>query len=193
MMLRRLRLAALLLLLFVMTFAAPASVEAQARGSRTSKASKGARSVAKSNRAKGAHKRPSKSKPTTSLFGAKGSKANRNQGKWKSRRTLTAKDTGLKDHAARHSDASPKEYLQLGQKNVSHGRMLKGGGKHGKARYHIRKLRSGDFSMTITNTRGQILSIDTWKSPGTPLTRAAIERGLAASGVTPPKGFWKRL
>ena len=112
---------------------------------------------------------------------------------WAKRRTFKPGDSGLKDHAARHSDQSPAKYLERGQANVAKGRMLKGGGKYSKARYYVRKLGKDSYSVTITNHRGKILSIDTWKAGGTPLRREAVERGLKASGVTPPKGFWNRL
>ena len=193
--LQRLRTAALVLLVLVLALALPESADAQRHAARSGKAKTSAaakmKAAAKTGRTGGSAKSASRSKTTTSLFGAKGAKGTK--AAWKSRRSFTAKDSGLKDHAVRHSQLSPAAYLQLGQKNVSQGRMLKGGGQHTDARYHIRKLSSGDFSMTITNKRGQILSIDTWKTPGTPLTRQAIERGLSSSGVTPPKGFWKRL
>lgn len=125
----------------------------------------------------------------TGLVGTKAKKSSI----WKSRRTLSSTDSGLKNHASRHSELSPKDYLKLGQANIRHGKTLKGGGRHADARYHIRKLPTGEFSMTITDKRGKILSIDTWKTPGVPLTREVIERGLKASGVTPPKKFFSKL
>ncbi len=147
---------------------------AKAHSSRSTKPSKRSR-------------KPTSRKAQTSLRGAKLSAS------WKSRRVQNSSDTGLKNHASRHSELSPKEYLALGKANISHGRALKGSGRNQGGHYHIRKLPSGEFSMTITNARGKILSIDTWKSPGAPLTKAAIERGLSASGVTPPKKFWSKL
>lgn len=186
--LRRLRPAALLLLLLVAAWAMPSGADAQVR---RVKVTKQPRKVTKQ-RGKASARRstrgPNSRKATTPLrFGKKGAAP------WRKRRTQTATDTGLKDHASRHSQLSTNAYLALGQKNVSHGRMLKGGGRHSNARYHIRKLAKGDFSMTITNKKGNIISIDTWKSQGTPLTKATIERGLRSSGVTAPKGFWKKL
>ena len=178
----------LLLLLLVASWALPTSAHA-----RTAKTNKN--NVAKQSKAKQRGKvtarrsaRASSRKATTSLrLGKKGAAP------WKKLRTQSATETGLKDHASRHSELSPTAYLAQGQKNVSHGRMLKGGGRHSNARYHVRKLAQGEFSMTITNKKGSILSIDTWKSQGAPLTKSTIERGLRASGVTPPKGFWKKL
>jgi len=112
---------------------------------------------------------------------------------WKKRRTLEEGDTGLKDHARRHSDLDPEEYLRRGQDNIEHGRMLKGGGKHPDARYYVRKVGEDQYSVTITDQKGQILSIDTWQHGGTPMTRKTIELNLSKSGVTPPKGFWEKL
>lgn len=182
----RLRPVGLLLLLLLAAWCMPSDAQAQARGAKGSKA-KVSKQRGKAS-AKRNTSRPSNRKATTSLrLGKKGAAP------WQKRRTQKAADSGLKDHASRHSQLSPKEYLQLGQTNVSRGRMLKGGGRHVNARYHIRKLDTGDFSMTITNKNGKILSIDTWKSQGAPLTKEAIERGLRSSGVTTPKGFWKKL
>jgi RHS repeat-associated protein len=111
---------------------------------------------------------------------------------WKSRRTQSH-DKGLKDHARRHSTVSPPEYLARGQQNVASGRMLKGGGRSPKSRYYIRKVGEDQYSMTITNHRGQILSVDTWSKNNAPMTRAQVVDGLTKSGVTPPSGFWESL
>lgn len=185
--LRPIRLLLVGLLLTLMAMGLPAEASAQGRSARMSKSA--------SHRAKGQPKvksakdRTGRSRTaTTSMLAAKKGTA-----KWQKRRTQTSSDTGLKDHASRHSTVTPAEYLALGQKNISDGRMLKGGGKHKNARYHIRKLESGSYSMTITNKTGKILSIDTWKSEGAPLTREALEKGLRASGVAAPKNFWNRL
>ncbi|MEQ6969455.1 RHS repeat-associated core domain-containing protein [Pectobacterium polaris] len=70
-------------------------------------------------------------------------------GEWKSGRTFKEGDSGLKDHAQRHSDLSPKKYLERGKKNVSHGSLLKGGGKNPDAKYYVRKLGDNDYSVTI--------------------------------------------
>ncbi len=187
--LRHLLFAGLLFSFLVSSWGPPPGALAQGRSARASK------SKAVNHRAKAAKKfsssqtRATSSRQTkTSLLAAKKGNA-----PWQKRRAQQSGDTGLKDHASRHSELSPKQYLQLGRKNVSRGRMLKGGGRHADARYYIRKLNAGDFSMTITNKRGQILSIDTWKSKSTPLTRESIERGLRSSGVTTPKNFWKKL
>lgn len=175
-----------LLLVVVCALAIPAGANAQ----RVRPAKSRARSskVVSTKASARRSKNPSSRRATTGLVGAKAKSS-----VWKSRRTLSSSDSGLKNHASRHSELSPKDYLTLGQANIRLGKTLKGGGRHADARYHIRKLRSGEFSMTITNKRGKILSIDTWKTPGAPLTREAIERGLTASGVTPPKKFWSKL
>lgn len=114
-------------------------------------------------------------------------------GEWKSRRVFRDGDTGLKDHALRHSDLTPPAYLRRGQQNIREGKMLKGGGAFPDAKYWVRKLGDNEYSLTITDHKGQILSIDTWQNGGTPMNRAAIEKGLSRSGITPPKGFWESL
>ena len=187
-----------LLLVLAMSWAQPRFAEAQRPMGRTSKSQvsgQRARTVAKfSSASRRTTSKPSSRTSTTTLRAAKTGKAGKaSQAQWQKRRTFDAHDTGLKDHASRHSDLGSEAYLQLGQKNVSHGRMLKGGGRHKDARYHIRKLDGGDYSMTITNKKGRIVSIDTWKSEGTPLTKEMIERGLKASGVTAPRKFWNKL
>ena len=113
--------------------------------------------------------------------------------KWKSRRSFQEGDTGLKDHARRHSDLSPEDYLRKGQKNILSGRKLKGGGKYSDVNYYIREVDDNSFSMTITDKKGDILSIDTWQQGGTPMTQQDIIKGLEKSGVTPPKGFWEKF
>lgn len=114
-------------------------------------------------------------------------------GKWKRRRTHQPDDKGLKDHARRHSDVSPGEYLKRGQETIAKGRVLKGGGRYPNARYHVRKVGDDAYSVTITDKRGEILSIDTWKHGSAPLTKARVIDALEKSGVTPPKGFWEKL
>ena len=42
--------------------------------------------------------------------------------KWKSRRSLKDGDSGLKDHARRHSDLPPEKYLEHGKKKISKGK-----------------------------------------------------------------------
>ncbi|MDP9769252.1 UNVERIFIED_ORG: RHS repeat-associated protein [Atlantibacter hermannii] len=111
---------------------------------------------------------------------------------WKSRRTFKKGDSGLKVHARRHSNLTAEEYLSLGRKNITDGRMLKGG-KYRNARYHIRKIGEDNYSLTIADKNNKILSIDTWKNGGAPLTKVDILRGLEKSGVTPPKDFWEKL
>ncbi|MDZ3870104.1 hypothetical protein T4A61_24605 [Escherichia coli] len=67
------------------------------------------------------------------------------------------------------------------------------GGKYPDARYHVRKVGDNSYSITITDKNNNILSIDTWKKGGNPLTKDDVMRGLENSGVTPPKGFWEAL
>lgn len=179
---RQLRLPGLVLLLAVFLYSGVADARQRSRNGRNTKAKVAARSKGK----KAAHKRSNSPTAKTSLVGAKGAK-------WKSRRTFSASDTGLKDHAKRHSTATPKEYLARGHQNIQKGVAIKGGGSFRGTKYHFRKLAKGDYSMTITNKRGEIVSIDTWKSPGKPLTRDAIERGLKASGVQMPKRAWDKF
>jgi len=112
---------------------------------------------------------------------------------WKKRRTLNSKDTGLKDHARRHSNLTPEAYLRRGQKNISHGKKLKGGGRAPESDYYIRRIGDDDYSVTITDRKKQILSIDTWREGGKPLTKQKVAQELERSGVTPPKGFWEQL
>ncbi|WP_146043369.1 RHS repeat domain-containing protein, partial [Pectobacterium odoriferum] len=112
---------------------------------------------------------------------------------WKSRRTFKDGDSGLKDHARRHSDLSPEKYLERGKRNVSHGSLLKGGGRSPSDNYYVRKLGDNDYSVTITDKNNKILSIDTWKDGGLPMTQDKIIKGLSRSGITPPKGFWGML
>lgn len=118
---------------------------------------------------------------------------NDNAGEWKSRRKFKEGDSGLKDHARRHSSGSPKDYLQRGQENIRKGKMLKGGGKYPDARYWIRRVGPNEYSLTITDRRGQILSIDTWQKGGTAMDLETVLEGLSKSGVTPPKGFFESL
>ncbi len=112
---------------------------------------------------------------------------------WKSRRSFQEGDTGLKDHASRHSDLSPADYLAKGQLNVSQGKMLKGGGKYPDVNYWVRKTGDDQYSLTIVDKSGKILSIDTWQHGCVPMTKADILNGLKKSGVTPPQGFWESL
>ena len=112
---------------------------------------------------------------------------------WKSRRTFQDGDSGLKDHARRHSNLPPKEYLAKGKLNVTQGKRLKGGGKYPEVKYWIRKTGDNQYSMTIVDKKGKILSIDTWQHGATPMTKSDIIKGLEKSGVTPPKGFWEGL
>ncbi|WP_225923826.1 RHS repeat-associated core domain-containing protein [Pseudomonas shahriarae] len=112
---------------------------------------------------------------------------------WKSRRSFKKNDSGLKDHARRHSNLSPTQYLKRGIKNITHGKALKGGGKAPDARYHVRKTGEDAYSVTITDKKGQILSIDTWQKGGASMNKADITHGLSRSGVTPQKGFWESL
>jgi len=109
---------------------------------------------------------------------------------WKSRRTQNSGDSGLKDHARRHSDMSPKQYLEHGKRNVTEGQVLTGG-KYPDAKYHVRKVGDDKYSVTITDRNGKILSIDTPKQGGAPLTQQKLNDWLKNSGVTPPKNFWK--
>ena len=88
---------------------------------------------------------------------------------------------------------TPTEYLRRGRENIQSGQMLKGGGRHSDAQYWVRKVGDDDYSLTIANRRGAMLSIDTWRSGGDATTRETVERGLARSGVTPPRGFWEGL
>jgi RHS repeat-associated protein len=107
--------------------------------------------------------------------------------------------TGLKDHARRHSDKSPSEYLKQGQQNIKEGKMLKAGGRDAEARYWVRRVGKNEYSVTITNKKNTIKSIDTWRNrnPKTDqlnkLTKQHVMKGLEKSGVTPPKGFWDSL
>src|SRR5665213_150397 len=68
-------------------------------------------------------------------------------GGWKSRRKMGPGDSGLKDHAKRHSKLAPNKYLERGQLNKSKGKMLKGGGKYPNARYYIRKIGPNEYSI----------------------------------------------
>jgi RHS repeat-associated protein len=108
---------------------------------------------------------------------------------WKSRRTQSSGDSGLKDHARRHSDMSPKQYLEHGKRNVTEGRVLTGG-KYPDAKYHVRKVGDDKYSVTITDKNGKILSIDTPKQGGAPLTKQKLDDWLKNSSVTAPKNFW---
>ncbi|MFL1416414.1 RHS repeat-associated core domain-containing protein [Pseudomonas fildesensis] len=112
---------------------------------------------------------------------------------WKSRRAFKKGDSGVKDHARRHSNLSPARYLKRGKTNITHGKVLKGGGRAPDARYHVRKIGEDDYSVTITNKKVEILSIDTWQQGGASMNKADIARGLSLSGVTPPKSFWESL
>ncbi|UVO08497.1 hypothetical protein LW347_00325 [Pectobacterium polonicum] len=47
--------------------------------------------------------------------------------------------------------------------------------------------------MTITDKNNNILSIDTWKDGGLPMTKDKVIKGLSRSGITPPKGFLELL
>ncbi len=109
---------------------------------------------------------------------------------WKSRRRFRDGDSGLKDHARRHSDLTPDAYLRRGQENVLFGKRLKGGAKYPKANYYVRRVGPDAYSVTITNNRGEIISIDTWTHGGVPISKAIIIKGLERSGVTPPKDFF---
>ena len=106
--------------------------------------------------------------------------------RFKKRRTLTANDTGLKNHAQRHSSLSPSQYLKRGIKNITDGKMLKGT----RGNYHIRKLGDNSYSITITDKMNRILSIDTWSSGGAKISKDMVIKGLEKSGVTAPKGFF---
>ena len=106
--------------------------------------------------------------------------------RFKKRRTLTANDTGLKNHAQRHSSLSPSQYLKRGIKNITDGQMLKGT----RGNYHIRKLGDNSYSITITDKMNRILSIDTWSSGGAKISKDMVIKGLEKSGVTAPKGFF---
>ncbi|WP_275039398.1 RHS repeat-associated core domain-containing protein, partial [Pectobacterium wasabiae] len=114
-------------------------------------------------------------------------------GEWKSRRTFKNGDSGLKDHARRHSNLSPEKYLERGKRNISDGSLLKGGGKHPDTKYYIRKLGDNDYSVTIADRNNKILSIDTWKKGGTPMTQDDIIKNLNNNGIAPPNGFWEAL
>ncbi|MBI6636173.1 hypothetical protein YA0871_26340, partial [Pseudomonas paralactis] len=108
---------------------------------------------------------------------------------WKNRRTFRDGDSGLKDHARRHSNLTPEEYLKRGKRNITHGRRLKGGGKYPNANYYVRKIDEDNYSVTITDKNNKILSIDTWRGPDAPMTKNDLITGLKRSGVTPPKEF----
>ena len=112
---------------------------------------------------------------------------------WKSRRAFQEGDSGLKDHARRHSNLSPPDYLARGQANVAGGKFVKGGGKNDGIRYYIRKLGEDSYSITITDKNGGILSIDTWSQGGSVITKNDILKQLRKSGATPPNGFWENL
>ncbi|WP_157697597.1 hypothetical protein [Caballeronia calidae] len=103
-------------------------------------------------------------------------------------------DHGLKNHAGRHSNLSPTDYLERGKRNVTDGKVLKGGGRDSNARYHVRKVGDDAYSVTITDKKNQILSVDTWSKEGKEMSREYVEEKLATtSGVTAPKGFWESL
>ena len=113
-------------------------------------------------------------------------------GDWKKRRTLNQNDTGLKNHAQKHTNLSPKKYLARGQKNISEGILVKGGGHRSNANYFFRKIGNNEFSMTITNKKGQILSIDTWRYKGV-LTQSEILKGFRNNGINPSIDFWNNF
>ncbi|WP_329600430.1 RHS repeat-associated core domain-containing protein [Lysinibacillus sphaericus] len=114
-------------------------------------------------------------------------------GNWKQRRTFQDGDSGLKDHASRHSNLSSEDYLKRGQKNISDGALVKGGGKRQDADYYIRKLGENEYSITITNKKGEILSIDTWSNEGSPITAKKIGDMLSKGGNTLKKNFWDQF
>lgn len=70
---------------------------------------------------------------------------------------------------------------------------MKGGGSHPNVKYFVRKTGDDSYSMTIVDKNNKILSIDAWQHGGVPMTKKDIVKGLEKSGVTPPKGFWKRI
>ncbi|MDR5759998.1 RHS repeat-associated core domain-containing protein, partial [Caballeronia sp. LZ035] len=118
--------------------------------------------------------------------------------RWKKRRSHKGMDRhndhGLKNHAERHSSLSPRAYLERGERNVTDGKMLKGGGRDSKVRYHVRKIGEDAYSVTITDRKNQMLSVDTWSMGGKSMSREYVEGKLATtSGVTAPKGFWESL
>jgi hypothetical protein len=112
---------------------------------------------------------------------------------WKSRRTQVEGDSGLKNHASKHSDLSTKEYYKRGLKNIEKGELVKGGGSRQGAKYYIRKVGDDSYSITITNKKGGILSIDTWASPGGTIPRSKIESKFVSDGIAFPKNFWSRF
>lgn len=64
--------------------------------------------------------------------------------------------------------------------------MLKGT----RGNYHIRKLGDNSYSITITDKMNRILSIDTWLSGGSKISKDMVIKGLEKSGVTAPKGLF---
>ncbi|MGE8036309.1 hypothetical protein [Lysinibacillus sp. NPDC093692] len=76
------------------------------------------------------------------------------------------------------------------KKNISDGVHVKGGGKRQNADYYIRKLGENEYSITITNKKGEILSIDTWSKEGSRITAEKIEDMLSKGGNTLNKNFW---
>jgi len=113
--------------------------------------------------------------------------------KWKSRRSFKDGDSGLKDHARRHSNLSPEQYLERGKQNILKGKALKGGGRSPDVKYYVRKVGDDAYSVTIADKSNQILSIDTWKKGGESMTKIDIMKGLKSSGITPPQNFWSAL
>lgn len=97
-----------------------------------------------------------------------------------------------RDHAHRHSNLSPAEYLDRGRQNVTDGVQLKGG-KYPDAGYYVRKVGEDSYSLTITDKKGQILSIDTWSKEGATINQEKLSVGFRNSGITPPKHFWESL
>jgi len=112
-----------------------------------------------------------------------------NEPYWEPRRTLSPDDHGLKSHARKHSDLSPKEYFKRGLDNITHGHSVNGSGKYKGSKYYFRKVGDNLYSMTITNKKGGITSIDTWMKNGN-LGKDEILKGLKSSGATPKKDFW---
>jgi hypothetical protein len=65
---------------------------------------------------------------------------------WARRRAFSGGDSGLKDHALRHSNLSPEEYLARGQATISSGRSLKGGGRAPDCTYYVRRVGEDEYS-----------------------------------------------
>jgi len=110
-----------------------------------------------------------------------------------SKRSLQSDSGGLKDHARRHSSLSPEAYLKRGKANVKNGIKVKGGGKAPSSNYHIRKIGDDNYSVSITNKKGEIVSIDTWSKEGKAITKDKLMDQLKKSGVTLTKEANKSL